>query len=73
MLLVLNQFILINVITLNVGEARFLFCWAKVLGPTIFGSNNVKLLMFELLLALLSEQFLAHYSSQHRRFYNVGS
>ncbi len=48
-------------------EALFLFCWAKVLGPTIFGSDNLKLLVFELLLALLSEQLLAHLLAPNRR------
>ena len=47
------------------GEALFLFCWAKVLGPTIFGSDNLKLLVLELLLALLSEQLLAHLLGLH--------
>ena len=45
-------------------EALFLFCWAKVLGPTIFGSDNLKLLVF---------QQKGQNSSQHRHFYNVGS
>ena len=46
-------------------EAIFLFCWAKVLGLTIFGSDNIKLLVLELLLALLSEQLLAHLLGLH--------
>ena len=48
-----------------IGEALFLFCWAKVLGPTIFGSENLKLLVFELLLALLLEQLLVHLLELH--------
>ena len=50
---------------ITLGEALFLFCRQKLSVSTIFGSDNLKLSMSKLLLALLSEQILAQLLNQH--------